>query len=84
MKQKDMMVLIFVGIIAAVLAFVVSNQIFKTGHKNLSAPSVEAINPSLPDVRNQSDYKLIFNSQALDPTQPIQIQGNNSQPFTGH
>jgi hypothetical protein len=45
-------------------------------------PVVEKIPSSLPDVKNDSNYNSFINSNALDPTQPVQI-GNtqNKNPF---
>lgn len=83
MKQKGMGWLIVIGVIAAVVAYGVSSKIVKATNKNLSIPVVGTVDGSLPDVRNDSSYNVIFNENALDPTQPVQIQGNNnSTPFT--
>ena len=84
MKHKDVAALVAIAIFAAVLAFGISGKFFKSSSRDFKVPVVEEVNGTLPDVRNQSDYSAIFNENAIDPTQPVQIQGNNSAPFGGH
>jgi hypothetical protein len=82
MKHKSIVTLVLAGLVAALLAYTISGFLFKTGAKDEKVPRIEPIKSSLPDVRNESDYKTIFNDKALDPTLPVQIQGNNNnQPF---
>lgn len=83
MKQKDLIVVVCVAIFAAVLSFVVSNALFGSPKKNpIKVPVVEKITSSFPDIKNDKDYKPFYNSQALNPTQLIQIgNNNNTAPF---
>ncbi len=82
MKQQDMALVFIFGIVAAVLAFIVSNKIFKVSSESSKVPQVVVIDPSIPDIRNDSNYSVIFNSNALDPTQPVKIgDTNNNVPF---
>ena len=85
MKRKDILTLVLVGVVAAVISLVVANIVFKTpAGRSASVPVAPAITSSFPDVKNSPAYQNIFNSQALDPAQPIQISGNqNSSPFNG-
>ena len=85
MKRKDMTALVILGVISAIVAFVISGIVFQANSKKEKVPTVEAINENFPNVLNEADYKVIFNNKALDPTQPIQIQGNNNtNPFVGN
>ena len=86
MKRKDLMALIgLVAFIAAILSFVMSGVVFGSPNKNpIKVPVVTPISSSFPDVKNESDYKNVFNNKALDPTQLIQIGSTNNQaPFQG-
>ncbi len=79
MKRKDMLSVIAAIIVAAVISFVVfSKLIFNGNDRNIKAETVEPIT---------SDFKLpdtkIFNAEAIDPTQLIEIGPNaNNQPFS--
>ncbi len=82
MKQQDMAMVFIFGIIAAVLAFIVSGKVFKTNAASTKVPQVVVIDPNIPDIRNDSNYSVIFNNNALDPTQPVKIGNNNNEaPF---
>ncbi|HEY5549866.1 MAG TPA: hypothetical protein VIK37_01525 [Candidatus Saccharimonadales bacterium] len=82
MKQKDIALIVFFAVIAAAISFVVAGAIFKPPSGSTKVPVVSAIDPNFPDVKNDSKYSAIFNSQALDPTQPVQIGNqNNTVPF---
>jgi len=79
MKQKDFIVIgvtvFFAGLVSY---FICSKFLFSKSTHNQTAEVVEAITSdfSLPD-------KKIFNTDAIDPTQLIQIGPNsNNQPFT--
>lgn len=77
MKQKDVALIIIVVFFAGVASFFLSGFIFKT--KNLSE-KVETVEPISADF-TQPDKKY-FNSNAINPTQLIQIGKNsNNQPF---
>ena len=83
MKRKDLLILSAVALISAVFSLILSNVIFGSPSKNpIKVPEVQKITSTFPVVSNDDDYKKIFNSQALDPTQLIKIGGsNNTTPF---
>ena len=82
MKRKDIATLVVVGIITAIFSAVVSMLLFSPPKHDAKAPSVDVISNSMPDIKNDPDYNTIFNDSALDPTQPVQIGGNqNDTPF---
>lgn len=75
MKQKDIAVIVAVGIFSAVLSVLLSNLLFgKPQNRQQEVEVVQAISPDFatPDSR-------YFNPSSIDPTQQIQI-GNNSNP----
>lgn len=80
MKRKEITVLVFVGVVAAIMSLVISNSLFSSDSKRTSkVPVVESINSTLPDLKNDSAYSSVFNEKALDATQPVQI-GNSQNP----
>lgn len=83
MKRKDLITLVFVAILSGIVSLVISNMFFGgAGNKKASAPIVEEIEPTFPDVANDSAYNSFLNTRALDPTQPVQIGNNqNTAPF---
>jgi hypothetical protein len=82
MKRKDLTKVIFVAIIWGIFSIVVSGVIFKSPVKNARVPVVKPINTSFPQVSTDSNYQAIFNTNALDPTQLIQIgNSQNNTPF---
>ena len=82
MKSKDIATLVVVGVITALFSAVVSMLLFSPPKHDAKAPEVEVISNKMPDIKNDPDYNVIFNDKALDPTQPVQIGGNqNSAPF---
>lgn len=82
MKAKDFGMIAIFGLVAAVISFVIASNVFKPPAGSTQVPDVSAIDPNFPDVKNDSNFNRIFNNQALDPTQPVQI-GNqsNTVPF---
>ncbi len=84
MKQKDILVLVPVSIVAAVLSMIISGAIFNSsGARSVKVPVVMPITGTFPDIQNDSQYKAFFNSKALDPTQLIKIgPSHNQQPFS--
>lgn len=80
MKQKDIALIIVLAVCSAVVSFVVSGWLFgKSGERQQKAEVVDVISSdfSLPDTQ-------YFNSNAIDPTQLIQIgDANNPNPFGG-
>ena len=85
MKQGDIVKVSLVAGISAIISLFVAKAIFNSPAKhNLKVPVVQSINTSFPDVANDPNYTVIFNTSALDPTQPVQIgNSQNSAPFTG-
>ena len=82
MKQKDIITLVLIASITAVFAGVVSMLLFSPPKHDATAPAVPVISNSMPDIANDPDYNTIFNEKALDPSQPIEIGGNQNQtPF---
>lgn len=83
MKQKDYLTLVVIAIVAIVFSSILSSKIFNSAkaHK-LTAPTVQPISSDFPEIKNDPSYNSIFNSQALDPTQLIQIgTSQNTTPF---
>ena len=85
MKRKDLTLLLVVGIIAAIFSYVISGVIFGSPSKKpVSVPVITPISANFADVKNNSSYKTVFNSSALNPTQLIRIGGQtNKAPFSG-
>ena len=84
MKQKDIVGLVLIAIVAGIISLIASNSLFSAGQKPSKVPIVQPLSADFPDVKNDPNYKAIFYSGALDPTQLIQI-GNtqNNTPFNG-
>ncbi len=78
MKRKDITLIIVVGIVAAVLSLLITQTLFVTKKsRELTAEKVEPISSQF----NQPD-KTIFNPNAINPTQLIQIgDGTKTTPF---
>lgn len=82
MKSKDLVAIGVVAFVAAIISYILAGAVFKPVEGSTQVPEVSAIKPSLPDVKNDSAYNVIFNNKALDPTQPVQIGNqNNNVPF---
>ncbi len=82
MKRSDIQLIILVAVGSAVFGLIIAHFSFGSGgHRQTSAPSAEAISSDFPSVSGDSRYKAIFNPGALDPTQLIQLGGQNGQPF---
>jgi len=80
MKRQELLLIGLTAFVAAIFAIILSGVILGSPKKNpIKVPVVNAINSSFPDVKNQSNYNTVFNGQALDPTQLIQIGNNNNQ-----
>lgn len=84
MKRQDIQLITMSVVFAAIFALIISTVLFNSKQKKLSIPVVEKISSDFPDVKNDPQYKNIFNSSALDPTQTITIgNGQNTTPFSG-
>jgi len=83
MKRDDILKVVAVAIFAAVISLIIAGSIFNSPAKhNQKVPAVQPITTSFPDITNDPNYNTIFNSKALDPTQPVQIgNSNNTSPF---
>lgn len=83
MKRKDVITLAGVGLVAAVVSFVVAGMLFSTpAHRGTKVKIADPIITAFPDVKNDPAYNSFLNTNALNPAQPVQI-GNtqNTQPF---
>lgn len=77
MKQKDITLVVVIGIVSGTISLIISNAVFKVPKdRERKVEVVEAIKPdfTLPD-------KRYFNETSVNPTQLIEIKGNNSNPF---
>jgi hypothetical protein len=85
MKQKDLTLIALTALVAAVFSIILSGVLFGSPKKNpIKVPVVDKISSSFPSVQTDDNYKTFFNSNALDPTQLIQIGGSsNTNPFQG-
>jgi hypothetical protein len=83
MKRKELLNLLAVIIATAIFSFVIATILFGSQSKRGTAvPVVQPISSTLPDIQNDPNYNFIFNTKALDPTQPIQIgNSQNNTPF---
>jgi hypothetical protein len=85
LKRQDKLLLVTAAIVAAFISLLLSHLLFNSPEKhNEKVPVVQSIVTSFPDIKNDPAYNVIFNSNALDPTQTVQIGGsNNAAPFNG-
>jgi hypothetical protein len=83
MKQQQWLLIGGVAFIAAIFSFIISGMLFGNPQKNkIKVPVVTPISSSFPSVSTDDNYRPFFNSNALNPTQLIQIGGsNNTSPF---
>ncbi|HEU5004985.1 MAG TPA: hypothetical protein VFT49_02795 [Candidatus Saccharimonadales bacterium] len=81
-NEKDSL-FVLAGVIAFFVGLVLAGM-FVHGPKrgSITINSVPALPTSFPDVKNDSAYKNFLNSNALDPTQAIQLGNSNSSPFS--
>jgi hypothetical protein len=80
MKQKDLPIILIVVFVSAVLSFFLSRLLFaSSSSRQQSVDVVQSISPTFPTP--DTSY---FNSNAVDPTQLIQVgTNNNANPFNG-
>lgn len=85
MKRKDIIVLVVIGLIAALISSFIAGKVFTPpAARETKVPTSGAISSTFPDIQNDTDYQPIFNDKALDPTQLIQIgTSQNQQAFNG-
>ena len=77
MKQKDIAVILVVAIVAAAISLVVTQTLFGSNKRDLTAEKVDPISSEFkgPDTS-------VFNQNAVNPTQLIQIgDSNKPSPF---
>ena len=80
MKQKDIALIVVVGILAAVVSLLLTQQLFVSKkNRELSAEKVEKISA---EFKTPEAGDNVFNDQAINPTQLIQIGDSaNTNPF---
>lgn len=77
MKRKDISLIVVVAIVSAVISLLVTNMLFGSNKRNLTAETVEPISSEF-----KTPDKTVFNEQAINPTQLIQIgENDNPSPF---
>jgi len=83
MKRKELLIIGAVAFVAALFSFVLSGVIFGSPQKNrIKVPVAQKIDSTFPTPQTDDNYKVFLNSNALDPTQLIQIgANNNTSPF---
>ena len=83
MKRKDLTALIVLAFVAAIISWVVAGMIFRTpADRQAEIPIVPELDTSFPDVKNDPNYTLFLNPQAINPALPVQIgDSQNSNPF---
>lgn len=81
MKQKDILLLVVIGVISAVFSFILSNYFFaKPSSRNQQAEVVQPISATFTEPN-----KAYFNANAFDPTRQITIgETVNTDPFKGN
>jgi hypothetical protein len=73
MKQKDIALIIVMAFVSAILALVVSKLVFSAPQNRAQkAEVVDIITPEFP-----TPSPKYFNSNSVDPAQPISIGANN-------
>ena len=79
MKQKNIVTLVFIVIVAGIVSLLASKYIFATSSdKQQTAEVIPVITSDFP-----APSSTYFNSMSVDPTQLIQIgTTNNSNPFS--
>jgi hypothetical protein len=85
MERKEIATLSVVAVVAALFSLIVAGALFNSPSKHTAtALTVQPISSTFPDVKNDPNYNFYLNSNALDPTQPIEIgNSQNSTPFNG-
>ena len=82
MKRQDIITLVIIAFITGMISMILAGVLFSGPKKDKSVPAVEGFDTSLPDVKHNPRLNKIFNENALDPTQPVQIgPAENTKPF---
>lgn len=78
MKQKDIAVIVAVGLVAAIFAMILTQVLFVP--KKAQELQVEVVDPISAEFKTPDT--TFFNENSINPTQLIQIgDGNNGTPF---
>ena len=84
MKRQDLALVVVIAVISVVIASILSSIVFKPITKSSEVSEVMPLSSTFPDVVNDPAYNSFLNSNALDPSQPVQIgQSKNNNPFSG-
>ncbi len=80
MKQKDIMIIVVVGVVAAIVSLGITQVLFvQKKSKQLSA---EVVSPISSEFKRPQANDTVFNSEAINPTQLIQIgDSSNNNPL---
>ena len=82
MKDKEISTSLVAVIVASAIVGIILSGLIIKGPSPTSAPLVPAIPASFPDVKNDSAYNNFLNTNALDLTQLVNINGTrNNSPF---
>jgi len=80
MKQKDIALILVIVVFSGVVSFIVSGAVFAPAKDRQQ--NVEVVDPITANFTDPDD--IYFNSNAVDPTQLIQIgTSTNPTPFNG-
>lgn len=85
MRRNDIIIIAGVAVVTAIFSLILTSLLF-SGPKNRGAkvPVSQAITTTFPDVKNDPAYNNFFNTNALDPAQPVSVgNAQNNQPFNG-
>lgn len=81
MKRRDILILAMVAIISGILSLVMAGSLLGSARRTDKVPLASPISETLPDLKNDSSFNKFLNPQALDPTQPVPVGGNNPKVF---
>lgn len=80
--DKNNSLFLLVGVAAFIVGFIAASMFVHAPKKgSIKVDSVPAIPANFPDVKNDAAYNAFLNSNAIDPTQAIQLGNSNSTPF---
>lgn len=84
MKRRELISLVLIALTATIFSIFISRLVFNPTQKPVQVLEVPKITSNLAQAKTDPAYQAFFNSNALDPTQLIQI-GNtkNPAPFSG-
>ncbi len=79
MKQKDILLIVVVAIVAAVSSYLIATQIFVS--KESRQQKVEVVDEIKPTM--ESVDKRFFNSDSINPARDSDLSSTNPVPFNG-